>query len=100
MSDSLGFWLFQVPNFLLAIAIYTLIGRYILSIFFRPGSEAVIWKVFCQITDPILSVVGAITPRIVPPPLVILLAVVWLMMARILLFLAIRASGLTPGDIQ
>lgn len=100
MSDDVGFWLFQVPNFLLAIATYTLIGRYILSIFFRPSSEAVIWRVFCQITDPILAVVGAITPRMVPPPLVLLLAVVWLMMARVALFLALRAMGFTPGEMS
>jgi hypothetical protein len=94
MVEAAGFWLFQVPNFLLAAAIYTLLGRYVLSIFFRPDSTAVIWKVFCQVTDPIVNAIGAITPRVVPPPIVVLFAVVWLMMARIALFIFLRASGL------
>jgi len=98
MTDSVGFWLFEVPNFLFAVAIYTLLGRYVLSIFFRPESDAVIWKVFCQITDPIVAAIGAITPRLIPPPLVVVLAIIWLMMARIGLFIAIRRLRFIPGS--
>lgn len=97
MTEPDGFWIFQVPNMLLAIAVYTLLGRYILSLFFAHDSDRVIWRSFRQLTDPILNAVGAVTPRVVPPPLLVLLAVVWLMMARLALFLAVRHLGLLPS---
>ena len=96
MQDDAGFWVFQVPNMLLAIAIYTLLGRYILSLMFQPDSNKVIWQVFRQLTDPILKVVAFVTPRVVPMPLISLLAIVWLLLLRVILFLTIRALGLLP----
>jgi len=96
VAQEAGFWLFHLPNILLAAMIYTLIGRYILSLFFPPDSDKVIWKVFCQITDPILGAVRVITPAIVPEPLVNVFAVVWLLLARIAFYLLIRSLGLLP----
>lgn len=95
MSDT-GFWIFQLPNMLLAIAIYTLLGRYVLSLFFKPDSPLVFWTVFRQVTDPLIGAAEVITPKLVPRPLVCLLAVIWLILARIALFLLIRSLGLLP----
>jgi hypothetical protein len=47
-----------------------------------------------RITDPVLAGVGAITPRIVPLPLVIVIAVVWLAALRLALFIAVTAKGI------
>jgi len=86
-------WYFHVPNFVLAAATYTLIGRYILSLFFRAGSDRVIMRVFTRVTDPILRMIAAITPRIVPNGLVLVFAVVWLLALRMALFLLFALAG-------
>lgn len=97
MNDEIGFWAFHLPNTLLAALIYTLIGRYILSLFFPHDSDKTIWRVFRQITDPIISATRAVTPAIVPLPLVNLFAIVWLFVLRVLLFYVIRSMGIMPG---
>jgi YggT family protein len=96
VAQEAGFWLFHLPNVLLAALIYTLIGRYILSLMFPPDSQKVVWRVFKQITDPVLNGVRAITPAVVPPPLLNLFAVVWLLLARVLLYFVVRSLGLLP----
>ncbi len=96
MNDEIGFWAFHLPNTLLAALIYTLIGRYILSLFFPPDSDKVVWKVFRQITDPVLAATRSVTPAIVPVPLLNLFAVVWLFLLRVALFYVIRMLGVLP----
>lgn len=97
MTDSVGFWVFHLPNLVLAALIYTLLGRYILSLFFPPDSNKVIWRVFCQITDPILNLIRQMTPALVPAPLLNLFAVVWLFLLRFVLFYIVRMLGLLPA---
>lgn len=97
MTESAGFWVFHLPNLVLAVLIYTLLGRYILSLFFPPDSDKVIWRVFCQITDPVLGVVRLATPALVPPPLLNLFAIVWLFLLRFALFYIVRMLGLLPA---
>ncbi len=89
----MSFWLFHIPNILLAAALYTLIGRYILSLFFKPESDKTIWRVFCQITNPILRFVRFFTPMVVPNGFVMILAVFWMIMLRIFLMLAAIQAG-------
>lgn len=96
MAATEGFWIYQVPNLILAAAMYTLLGRFILSLIFEPHSDKVIWRVFAQITDPIVGAVSAITPRIVPDRVIVLFAVVWVFLARILLFFVLRTFNLIP----
>ena len=96
MAQEAGFWFYHLPNIVLAALIYTLIGRYILSLFFPPDSDKVVWKVFRQVTDPVLGAARVITPAIVPPPLLNLFAVVWLLLARIAFYFLVRSLGLLP----
>ena len=46
-------WYFHLPNMVLAALIYTLIGRYVLELFFAKKQQATILVVFRQITDPV-----------------------------------------------
>ncbi len=96
MNIETGFWLFILPNYFLATIMYTLIGRYLLSIFFKADSQLVIWRVFCQLTNPVLGAVRALTPAVVPPGLVMVLAIVWVIMLRVFLFLALLKLGMAP----
>ncbi len=97
LTDTDGFWVFHLPNLVLAALIYTLLGRYILSLFFPSDSNKVIWRVFCQITDPVLNLVRLLTPALVPTPLLSLFAIVWLFLLRFLLFYVVRTLGLLPA---
>lgn len=87
-------WYFHVPNLAMAALTYTLVGRYILSLFL--ADDRVIVRVFNTVTDPVLKTVGFITPRIVPAGVLIVFAVVWLFVARILLFLGLALMGIRP----
>lgn len=96
-SDSfLTHWYFHVPNLILAALIYSLIGRYVLELFFARNQNAVILKVFRQVTGPVVRAVRTITPAIVPDGLVVVLAIVWLMALRMFLYLTIIAAGVKP----
>ena len=97
MSEDAKYWLFHGPNLALAAALYTLLGRYILSLVFRRTSDLVIWRVFCQITDPILYSVRAITPLVVPNGLVMVFAIIWILLMRVLWLLAAALMGFLPN---
>lgn len=87
-------WYFHIPNLAMAALTYTLIGRYILSMLL--ADDRVIVRVFSSVTDPVLKAVGFITPRIVPNGLLIVFAIVWLFVARILLFFVLALMGIRP----
>lgn len=93
---SMNDWLFQGPNLILAALMYTLIGRFILSLFYPPDSDRTIWRVFCSVTDPLLNMVTAITPKIVPDRLIMIFTVIWLVLARLFLLLTFVAAGIAP----
>lgn len=97
MSANVAFWLYNGPNMVLSILLYMLLGRYILSLFFRPQSELVIWRVFCQITDPVLNAVRAVTPLVVPAGLVMVFAVFWLLMLRVAWLVVAAMYGFLPS---
>jgi YggT family protein len=97
MSADVAFWLYNGPNMVLSILLYMLIGRYVLSLFFRNQSDLVIWRVFCQITDPVLHTVRAITPLMVPNGLVFVFSIFWLMILRMVLFLVALMYGFVPS---
>lgn len=96
MSGSASFWLFHIPNIVLAAALYTLIGRFLLSLFFRPQSELVIWRVFCQITNPLLHAIRAVTPALVPGGMLYLFGIIWILILRIALLLVATMYGFLP----
>jgi YggT family protein len=90
-------WWFHIPNLLLAAMIYTLIGRYLLELFFARKPDAVILKVFRTVTDPVVKLVRLVTPAIVPDGLVVVAAILWLMAARLFWFLTALTYGMKLG---
>jgi uncharacterized protein YggT (Ycf19 family) len=75
---------------------YTIMGRYLLSLVFKPDSEMVIWKVFTQLTDPILRFVRGLTPLVVPNGLVMVFSIFWIILLRIALLVAAVIFGFAP----
>jgi hypothetical protein len=63
---------------------------------FRLPADRVLMRAFATVTDPVLRTVAAITPRIVPPGLVMVFALVWLLLLRMVLFVTAVAFGMRP----
>ncbi|MGL4241882.1 MAG: hypothetical protein ACRCTI_12280 [Beijerinckiaceae bacterium] len=96
MDTNASYWLYTIPNFALAAAMYTIMGRYLLSLVFKPDSQMVIWRVFNQITDPILNFVRSLTPAIVPGGLVMVFSIFWIVLLRVVLLIAAVIFGFAP----
>jgi hypothetical protein len=88
-SDVLTYWYFQLPSLVLALFIYLLLGRLVLSPFL--AADNLVMRALVAVTGPVVKAVGAITPRVVPSALVVAFAVLWLLGARILLHQAAMA---------
>ena len=89
-------WYFQVPNFVLAALMYTLLGRVILALLFDPDASNYIWRFFCRITDPVVAAVAFVTPKAAVPVIVWLFGVVWLFWLRVLMLYAFLLAGAAP----
>ena len=71
-NSLLTYWYFHLPNFILAVLMYTLLGRALLGLIVQPNSSNYIWRFFCRITDPVVAVFALVTPKAAAP------VVVWL----------------------
>jgi hypothetical protein len=89
-ANFLTYWYLNLPSLVLAAFIYLLVGRLLLSLVLR--SQSPLMRVLAIVTDPVVRTVGAITPRVVPAPLVIVFAIMWLLSARILLHQALLVA--------
>jgi uncharacterized protein YggT (Ycf19 family) len=96
MNETLADWLYHGPNLVLAALLYTLLGRYILTLLFRGDQSRVILKVFAQVTDPVLKAVRVITPAVVPNGLVMIASIFWLIIARMVWLLIAAMYGFLP----
>jgi uncharacterized protein YggT (Ycf19 family) len=96
MNPLIQYWYFHLPNFVLAALMYTLLGRLALSFFAPPEWKNYIWRAFVRITDPVVKIVRRITPLILPEIVVIIFAVLWLMLLRLLLVMVLGSFELLP----
>jgi uncharacterized protein YggT (Ycf19 family) len=92
-----AYWYFHLPNYALAVLIYTMLARVVLGLFVPPAWDNYIWKAFQRLTNPVLAACAAITPRSVPSLLLIVFSLIWLMLLRVGFYLAMDAAGLAPG---
>lgn len=93
----LPFWYFHLPNYVLAALMYTLVGRFILSMIAPAGWNNYIMRAFVTVTDPVVTLVRFITPHAIALPLVLVFGALWLMLLRVALFLGMVSYGLGPG---
>jgi YggT family protein len=91
------YWYFHLPNYLLAVLLYTLIGRFILGFFVAPDSANYIWRAFRRLTDPVLAATGFVTPLFISPFFWPLIGAFWLLILRHVLFASFYAAGIAPG---
>lgn len=91
-----SYWYYHLPNFVLAAAMYTMLGRVLLGLIVAPDSGNYIWRFFCSITDPIVAVVAKVTPKAAAPVIVWLFAFVWLFWLRVLFHVTLLSLNLAP----
>jgi hypothetical protein len=91
-QNLLAHWYVHAPNLILAALTYAIVARCLLSPLLR--QDRLIMRVVNGMTNPVLSAVGAVTPRIVPFGLLMVFAVVWLLLARIALLLVFAVLGI------
>jgi len=97
-SAFLSLWYFHLPNFILAALMYTLLGRTLLGLIVQPESPNYIWRAFCRLTDPVVAVVGLVTPKAATPVVVWLFGFVWLFWLRVgLLYLLLLVGAIARG---
>lgn len=95
----LSLWYFHLPNFLLAVLMYTLLARVLLGLMVDPDSPNYIWRFFCSITDPVVALVSFVTPKAAPPVVIWLFGFVWLFWLRVaLLYLFLLFGALPVGS--
>jgi uncharacterized membrane protein len=88
-------WSYHLSDVLLTALTYLMMLRLLLSPF-RLRNTAVV-RAVSAITAPVLALVGAITPRMVPPPLLLLGALAWLYAVRVVLRAGVAATGVRLG---
>jgi len=93
-GNTLAYWYYRVPDLIIIGLICLLLARLTIVLVARPAGEGRIVRALNGVTGLVLAGVGAITPRVVPFPLVIVLAVVWLLTARLALFIGFTARGI------
>jgi hypothetical protein len=92
----LSSWLYMVPNFGLAVLMYTLAGRVLLGLLVQPDSPNYIWRFFVRVTDPVIAVVALVTPKAAMPVVTWLFGVVWLFWLRVGLLYVFLLLGAAP----
>jgi hypothetical protein len=92
-----GYWYFHIPNYALALAMYLMMGRLLLTPFVVQGSRNYIWRSFVRLTDPVLKIVALATPASVPPIVLLVFGFLWVFLVRIALYVGLAATGLAPG---
>jgi hypothetical protein len=93
----LSYWYFYLPDYVLAVLMYTVLGRAVLSLFLEPASQNYIWRFFCNATDPVIGAVAQVTPKAAAPVILWLFSFVWLFWLRFVLRAVYAAAGLLPG---
>jgi YggT family protein len=94
------YWFFHLPNYALAVLIYTMFGRFLLSLFLPPDSRNYIFRWFIRLTDWVVGPVAYITPSAIAPVLLPPIAAFWLIVLRIAFFIAMFRIGLLPASGQ
>jgi hypothetical protein len=95
-SSFLANWYYHLPDYVLAVLMYTLLGRAVLGLIFQPESTNYIWRFFCRITDPVVALVAPATPKAAAPVVVWLFGVVWLFWLRVGLLYLFLVSSTAP----
>jgi hypothetical protein len=91
----MAYWYFQIPNLMLVGLTYLIVAHGILAAI--GGERSAVVRPLRMVTDPLLCVAAAVTPRIVPRGGQLIFAVVWLFVARTVLYFGFSLAGIRVG---
>ncbi|MCC7271825.1 MAG: YggT family protein [Alphaproteobacteria bacterium] len=91
-----SYWYFHLPNYAFSVLFYTLFGRFLLGLVVPPTSSNYIYRWFCRLTDWLIVLVDRITPAMIPRAFLPPAAAFWVVVARVVFFMAMFQAGLTP----
>ncbi|MFM2042820.1 MAG: hypothetical protein RLY86_1396 [Pseudomonadota bacterium] len=89
-------WYFHLPTYALAMLFYTLLGRFMFSLFVPHDWPNYIWRGFRLITDWAVAGARVLAPRVVPDGLLPLVAAFWAMAARVAFSVTMVTLDLAP----
>ncbi len=96
-SFVLAHWYYFLPQYVLAVLMWTMAGRFLLGLFVPQDWGNYIWRFFRRLTDPVISAVGRITPSFMIEPLLPLVALWWLLVLRVGFEVLMARLGLRPS---
>lgn len=96
MNPIVEYWYFHLPNYVLALIQYTLMGRFVLGLFVDAESGNYIWRFFVRLTDPVLRAVQLVTPLGATEGVLMVFAILWMLVLRIALFVLLAGLDLAP----
>lgn len=88
------YWHMALPGVVLAVITYLLIARLAIDVVFATRGDNPVFRLLRWLTSPFVRAVGAITPRVVPGPLVTACTIVWLFALRIVLVQVMAALAM------
>ncbi len=89
-------WYYQIPNYLAAAVMYTLLARFFLQFLAPPDWNNYIWRWFLRITNWAVVATRFITPAAVSWVLLPLFGAIWLFFLRFAFTLVMARYGLVP----
>jgi YggT family protein len=96
VAGFLDYWYYFVPDYALAVVMYTILGRMALSLFLEPDSPNYIWRFFCRVSDPAVALFARVTPKATAQIVLWGFSFVWLFWLRFVLRVGCAAAGLLP----
>jgi YggT family protein len=90
------YWPYYIPTWLLLAAIAYLLARAVLSLFVRPDSLNVVWRMLVVATEPIMRFLGPLIPRFMVEGLRPVAAAGWLWLVWMLFRELMASQGLAP----
>jgi len=97
-NSFLAYWYFNLPDYALAVLMYTMLGRVLLGLIVEPNSSNYIWRFFCRITDPVIALFSWVTPKATAAAVLWLFCFVWLFWLRFGLRVLFLVFGLIPPE--
>lgn len=91
-----SYWYYNIPNYLLAAVMYTLLARFLMQFFVPPNWPNYIWRWFLRLTDWAVAVTRAATPSYIGPTLLPLFGALWIFFLRLGATLVLASQGLAP----
>jgi len=91
------FWYYYVVYYFLYWLAALLLARFVLSLFVRPDSLNVVWRVLVIVTDPPMRLTAPLTPATLSGVARPLVTTFWLAVLLLVYWLILRQFGLAPS---